>query len=180
MDKKNEDIRSWIDLYSEPLLRQAMYLLSDDTEAQDMVQDVFVAAFESYEKFKGESEVKTWLTRILKNKVADFYRKKYRNTGQISLDHFFDESGSWKQDDVLKTWNTTEENLLDNKDFKKTLEDCLDKLPPKWLIPVKLYYLEEKKSEKVCQETGISTTNLWKILQRSRMQLRECLEFNWF
>jgi len=42
------------------------------------------------------------------------------------------------------------------------------------------YYLQEKKAATVCQEMGINTTNLWKILQRSRMQLRVCLENNWF
>ncbi|MFY7815939.1 MAG: RNA polymerase subunit sigma, partial [Chryseobacterium taeanense] len=36
------------------------------------------------------------------------------------------------------------------------------------------------KAQEVSQVLNISTTNLWKILQRSRMQLRECLEFNWF
>ncbi len=37
-----------------------------------------------------------------------------------------------------------------------------------------------EKAPEVSQELDVSTTNLWKILQRSRMQLRECLEFNWF
>jgi RNA polymerase sigma-70 factor (ECF subfamily) len=117
--------------------------------------------------------------RILKNKVADFYRKKYRNTGQISLDYFFDESGFWKGDNILYEWDEGQ-NLLDDREFQVALEECLEDLPLKWKIPVKLYYLEEKKATVVCQETGITTTNLWKILQRSRLQLRACLENNWF
>lgn len=136
---KNETIKNWIDQYSGQLLRRAVYLLSDKTEAEDIVQEVFISAFSSYQSFNGKSEPLTWLMAILKRKVADFYR-----------------------------------------DFNKTLEDCLEELPVRWKFPMKMYYLEEKKASEVSQEFDISTTNLWKILQRSRMQLRECLEFNWF
>ncbi|WBV60346.1 sigma-70 family RNA polymerase sigma factor [Chryseobacterium camelliae] len=179
---KNEVFKNWIEQYSESLLRRAVYLLSDKVEAEDVVQEVFIAAFSSYDSFKGKSQPLTWLMTILNRKVADFYRKKYKSEPKIKLDHFFDETGSWKNDDVLNDWDASnkETELLDDKDFNKTLEDCIEDLPSRWKIPMKMYYLEEKKAPEVSQELDISTTNLWKILQRSRMQLRECLEFNWF
>lgn len=179
---KNEVLKSWVEQYSEPLLKRAVYLLSDKEDAEDVVQEVFIAAFSSYDSFEEKSKPLTWLQTILKNKVADFYRKKYRAEPQIRLDHFFDETGSWKNDDVLHDWDATnkEAELLDNDDFNKTLEDCIEELPSRWKIPMKMYYLQEKKAPEVSQELDISTTNLWKILQRSRMQLRECLDFNWF
>lgn len=179
---KNEVLKSWVEQYSEPLLKRAVYLLSDKEDAEDVVQEVFIAAFSSYDSFEEKSKPLTWLQTILKNKVADFYRKKYRAEPQIRLDHFFDETGSWKNDDVLQDWDATnkEAELLDNDDFNKTLEDCIEELPSRWKIPMKMYYLQEKKAPEVSQELDISTTNLWKILQRSRMQLRECLDFNWF
>lgn len=179
---KNETIKNWIEQYSESLLRRAVYLLSDKTEAEDVVQEVFISAFSSYDSFEGKSKPLTWLMTILNRKVADFYRKKYKTEPQIKLDHFFDETGSWRNDDVLNDWDASNKKteLLDDGDFNKTLEDCIEDLPSRWKIPMKMYYLEEKKAPEVSQELNISTTNLWKILQRSRMQLRECLEFNWF
>lgn len=179
---KNETLKNWVEEYSEPLLRRAIYLLSDKEEAEDIVQEVFLSAFSSYDSFEEKSKPLTWLYTILNNKVADFYRKKYKNETPIRLDHFFDETGSWKNNDVLNDWNASnkESELLDDDDFNKTLENCLEDLPSKWSIPMKMYYLEEKKAPEVSQELNISTTNLWKILQRSRMQLRECLDFNWF
>lgn len=179
---KNEIVKIWIEQYSEPLLKRAVYLLSDKEEAEDVVQEVFIAAFSAYDSFEGKSQPLTWLMAILKRKVADFYRKKYKSEPQIKLDHFFDETGSWRNDDVLNDWNTSnnEIELLDDNDFNKTLNDCIEDLPSRWKIPMKMYYLEEKKASQVSQELNISTTNLWKILQRSRMQLRECLELNWF
>jgi RNA polymerase sigma-70 factor (ECF subfamily) len=179
---KNETLKSWIEQYSEPLLRRAVYLLSDKTEAEDIVQEVFIAAFSSYESFEGKSKPLTWLYTILNYKVSDFYRKKYKSETEIRLDHFFDENGSWKDKNILNDWDASdkETELLDNGDFNKTLQDCIEDLPSRWKIPMKMYYLEEKKAPEVSQELHISTTNLWKILQRSRMQLRECLELNWF
>lgn len=179
---KNDVLKSWVEQYSEPLLRRAVYLLSDKEEAQDIVQEVFLSAFSSYDSFEGKSKPLTWLYTILNYKVSDFYRKKYKTEPQIRLDHFFDETGSWKNDDVLNDWDATnkESELLDDHDFNTTLEDCIEDLPSRWKIPMKMYYLQEKKAPEVSQELNISTTNLWKILQRSRMQLRECLDFNWF
>ncbi len=179
-DKRTKELQTWIEMYSMALLNRAIYLLSDKQDAKDLVQDVFVAAIESYDNFREDSNPKTWLNSILNNKVADLYRKRYRNNEQIRLDYFFDEKGNWKRDDVLNEWNENDGSLLNNVEFNKTLENCLDNLPLKWRIPIKLYYLEEKKTNTVCQEIGISTTNLWKILQRGRLQLRECLEINWF
>lgn len=179
---KNEIFKRWVERYSEPLLRRAVYLLSDKIEAEEIVQEVFIAAFSSYDSFEGKSQPLTWLLAILNRKVADFYRKKYRSESKIHLDHFFDKTGLWKSNDVLNNWDVSEKQgeLLDDEDFNKTLEDCMEDLPLRWKIPMKMYYLEEKKAPEVSQELNISTTNLWKILQRSRMQLRECLEFNWF
>ncbi|MBB4804970.1 RNA polymerase sigma-70 factor (ECF subfamily) [Chryseobacterium defluvii] len=179
---KNEVLKTWVEEYSGPLLRRAAYLLSDKEDVEDVVQEVFLSAFSSYDSFEGKSQPLTWLITILNRKVADFYRKKYKSEPQIRLDHFFDESGSWKNDDVLNDWGglNKELELLDNQDFNATLEDCMEDLPVKWKVPLKLYYLHEKKAPEISQELNISTTNLWKILQRSRMQLRECLDLNWF
>lgn len=81
---------------------------------------------------------------------------------------------------MLNYWNDDTDHLTDNTEFNDTLENCIDRLPPKWKLLVKLYYLQEKKAIEICQEIGLTTTNLWKVLQRSRLQLRECLERNWF
>jgi RNA polymerase sigma-70 factor (ECF subfamily) len=175
MEKENQ-IEQWISLYTTELLNRAIYLVSDTEEAKDLVQDVFLAAYSGYHSFKGNSSAKTWLYTILKNKVADFYRKKYKNPLKISLDSFFDAAGNWKDsNNLLQAWD--EAAITGNyAAFDRILEYCIEKLEPKWRIPIKLYYLQEKKAPEVCQEIGITTTNLWKILQRARLQIRACLE----
>lgn len=175
MEKENQ-IKQWIEQYSSELLNRAIYLLSDKEEAKDIVQDVFLAAYSGYQSFKGNSSAKTWLHTILKNKVADYYRKKYKTPSHVSLENFFDETGIWKNgDSLLGEWDeaTTTGNYAE---FDNLLQNCIEHLAPKWKIPIKLYYLKEKKTAEICQEIGITTSNLWKILQRARLQIRECLE----
>lgn len=174
--EREDLIKQWIQQYSSDLLNRAIYLVSDKEEAKDIVQDVFFAAYSGYKSYKGNSSAKTWLFSILKNKVSDYYRKKYRDPSHISLESFFDEGGSWKNgDSLLEDWDKTSKTG-EYAEFDLSLEMCIEHLAPKWKIPVKLYYLKEKKSPEICQEIGLTTTNLWKILQRARLQIRECLE----
>ena len=174
--EKEEHLKQWIELYSSELLNRTIYLTSDKEEAKDIVQDVFLAAYSGYQSYKGNSSAKTWIHSILKNKIADYYRKKYKTPSKISLENFFDEAGTWKNgDSLLGAWD--EAAITGNyAEFDHLLNNCLENLAPKWKIPIKLYYLQEKKSAEICQEIGITTTNLWKILQRGRLQVRECLE----
>ena len=171
--EKLEFFKDIVDQYTSPLYKRANYLLSNSEDAEDLVQEVMLIAYETYDNYQGASHIKTWLMGILKNKVADYYRKKYKQLNQISLDHYFESDGAWKKDQTLQEWNTADTALLDDLEFKKIFDDCIDKLPPKWNIPFKMYYLDEKKTDLLSQELGLSATNIWKILQRGRLQLKE-------
>lgn len=169
----DKEFENWIDQYTRPLLDRAFYLLSDKIEAEDMVQEVFMMAYTKRATFKGKSRPLTWLQSILKNKVADFYRQKYKTPTDVSLSAFFDKHGNWKDPTITNPW---EENIDEESFFD--LQQCLEQLPKRWKILVKSYYLEQKKNHELCQEMGITSTNLWKILQRSRLHLRSCMENN--
>jgi DNA-directed RNA polymerase specialized sigma24 family protein len=60
------------------------------------------------------------------------------------------------------------------------LQLCMENLPALWFSAVQLKYLEGKKGELICQELQIAPTNFWQILHRAKLQLRKCLENNWF
>lgn len=173
-----QEFEKIVDSYTTKLYARAKYLINNEEDAEDLVQDVFLAAFKQYDTYQQKSTLTTWLMSILNNKVADYYRKKYKQVQEINIEHYFNKDGTWKEKQIV--WEEDSEVLLDNKEFKNVFDQCIDKLPSKWNMPFKMYYLENKKTELVCQEFQISTTNLWKILQRGRLQLKECLEKNWF
>lgn len=200
MDKKDtynpgssspSTIQDWVSLYADDLYRWAMHKTNDRETSEDLVQETFLAAFKSQDKFQGDSQPKTWLFSILNHKVIDFHRKKFReavinqsSTNLLSddadvLDNFFDNEGAWKANASPLNWQEHEEHLLDNEEFKGALQRCMKELPEKWFYAIHFKYLEGKGGQQICQELRITSSNYWKMLQRAKFQLKMCLETNW-
>lgn len=186
-----ETIAEWVDAYSDSMYSWALHKTSSREMAEDLVQETFLAAVQSYEKFKGDSKAKTWLFSILNNKIIDHYRKAYKNptvseqqqidAGSVSLfETMFDSDGRWLKTNSPQEWTGEPEHVLDDVRFNDTLQHCMEVLPANWNAAIRLKYLEEKNAELVCQELEISTTNYWQILHRAKLQLRKCLDENWF
>lgn len=176
----SDQVTEWVNLHADTLLNRALFLLSNKEEAEDLVQEVFLTAFRSFKSFRGDSQPLTWLYSILNHKVADAYRLKYKSPPVIHFDRFFDQSGEWLNSirgEMLTLDVPAREN---EKSLSSVLAHCLQLLPERWGVPFRLYYLNQKGAKNVCQEMGISATNFWKILQRSRFQLRDCLKENGF
>jgi RNA polymerase sigma-70 factor (TIGR02943 family) len=177
------DLKSWVNSYTKDLSDWAFHKLSDPELAKDLVQETFLAAFEKIGSFKGDSSPKTWLFSILNHKIIDIYRKRAKqpvNTDNQVFAKFFDQDGDWLEEKKPKDWHEDEKHLLDDFDFQSVLKKCLDELPEKWNTCVKLKYLSEKSGEEICQEVGIAPTNFWQIVHRAKLQLRDCVENNWF
>jgi RNA polymerase sigma-70 factor (TIGR02943 family) len=175
-------IKQWVETYTEGLLYWALNKVSDKSLAEDLVQDTFLAAFLSFEKFKGDSEPKTWLVSILNNKIIDHYRKVARSPLHALTsvaDDFFNEDGEWKAASAPRIWDM-DSHLLDDPQFRQVLRDCMNKLPPAWRATMQLKYLQQKEGKEICQDLGISSSNFWQILSRSKLNLRACIEKKWF
>lgn len=176
-------LSQWVEIYSSDLFNWAYHKVSDTELAKDLVQDTFLAAAEKMTSFRGDSSPKTWLFSILNYKIIDVYRKKVNQTINIdtqSISSSFNEEGSWLQERSPKDWNEDEAELLDNLEFREILLKCLDDLPGNWNASVRLKYLLNKSGEEICQELQITPTNLWQIVHRAKLRLRECVENNWF
>ena len=179
----DQSLVDWVNMFTADLLSWASHKVSNTELAKDLVQDTFLAASEKMGSFRGDSSPKTWLFSILNNKIIDYYRSKVKQTVNLenqTLNNFFTSDGEWLEDRKPGTWNDDEGHLLDNDDFNLALKQCLDALPEKWSLTVKLKYLLSKKGEEICQELGISPSNYWQIMHRAKLQLRECIENNWF
>ncbi len=170
-------VSEWVNAYSDDLYAYAVKRVSDSNLAKDLVQNAFLAAFQSYSNFQHKSKPKTWLTSILKNKIMDHFRQVYRRNETFieGDDSIFTQDGNWKKEQMPTPWST--EHVLDNPDFVLVFDQCIESLPEKWASSVRIKYLE---SDVAIEDLGISKSNYWKMLERARTQLRQCLESNWF
>jgi RNA polymerase sigma-70 factor, ECF subfamily len=180
------DFAARIDGHRAYLLRVAVLQLRDGDLAEDVVQDTLVAALQGEAGFSGRSSLKTWLTGILKHKIVDAIRKKSREPAMSSLDEecqiddfdaLFDETGHWENPPA--DWGDPEIQLA-RQQFFDVVEFCLEKLPPNTARVFMMREVMELDSDEICKELSITSTNLWVILYRARMALRQCLEQHWF
>jgi RNA polymerase sigma-70 factor (ECF subfamily) len=176
-----------IETHRRYLMRVAQLQLRDSALAEDVVQDTLVAALAGREGFAGGSSVKTWLTGILKHKIIDAIRQRQRQPiamaslgDETDLDEFdgmFREGGAW--DEKPAEWGDPEASL-NRTQFLETMQLCLEKLPPNTARAFMLREVMELETDEICKELTITANNLWVILYRARMALRQCLEENWF
>jgi len=168
------------------LLRVAVLQLRDNDVAEDVVQDTLLAALQGAGGFSGKSSLKTWLTGILKHKIVDVIRRKGRQPVFASLDEecqiddldaLFDETGHWENPPA--DWGNPE-SALSQQQFFDVMQMCLEKLPPNTARVFVMREVMDLTSEEICKELSITSTNLWVILYRARIALRQCLEQNWF
>ena len=104
-------------------------------QAQDLVQDTFLAALKSMKNFKGEASERTWLISILKRKIIDHYRKVNSNKGKAEVRITYnDESeteGDWLEERVADPFDKTAEDTMQNAELGDAIFNCLSKLPQK-------------------------------------------------
>jgi RNA polymerase sigma-70 factor, ECF subfamily len=180
-------VERWVDEHGDYLFKFALSRVRNRAMAEDLVQDTFIAALRAWERFKGGSSERSWLCGILKNKTLDHFRKLGRETSFTDLEFLSDECaekfgprGFWHHELGPKDWRPEVDEVRHRDEFWHTLHECLSHLP---VNPARVFVLREVEgvpSKSICQTLGISESNLWVMLHRGRMALRECLEEHWF
>ena len=175
---------TWVDEHGDALFSYALSRLKNQSSAEDVVQETFLAAIRSQDRFSGSSSARTWLIGILKHKIVDLIRKESREqpideieTMEAPEEESFDRKGHWRIKPV--DWQIHPGKILEQKEFMAVLFQCLEHLPNRLHRLFVLRELEDMDSEKICKELEITPTNLWVMLHRARMRLRGCLTENW-
>jgi RNA polymerase sigma-70 factor (ECF subfamily) len=167
------------------LLKYARLQLRNEAWAEDAVSETLLAALEKPQAFTGASQLKTWLIGILKHKLVDQIRKNCRELsttaasedGEDLDDLLFASDGHWRESP--HDWGNPEDALR-QVDFMKVLEACVEKLPGQQGRLFMMREWLELESDEICKELAITPTNLWVMLHRARLRLRECLQAGWF
>ncbi|MBX2981154.1 MAG: sigma-70 family RNA polymerase sigma factor [Flavobacteriales bacterium] len=174
---EKREFNEWVHAHTGDLLRYAKTRVREEAEAEDLVQSAFVAAWEGRKKYAQQSSPRTWLFSILKNKIADHWRKAYRDPvvhGQEPVDaDFFGDNGRWAPGHIPAEWGLGGPDQAEQ--MHRFLADCLRLLPSHWRAVVEMKFLKDKDAELICQELGISATNYWQQIHRAKVRLRECI-----
>ena len=168
------------------MLKFARLQIEDSHLAEDAVQEALMGAMKNSRSFKGKSAFRTWVFAILKNKIADILRKRQRlqEVSQTSSDEeddlseLFDEKGFWNPADRPAKWGDPE-LIFKQKQFWVVFETCLNNLPSN---QARVFMMREYiglDTDEICQEVGLTVSNLHVMLHRARLRLQKCLELRW-
>lgn len=183
------DPEAWVERYGDYLYRFTLIRVRDPNLAEELVQETLVAALQARERFAGTSSERSWLTGILKHKIVDHFRRRSREQPVEDIEPWtdalrepFDDAGHWRMlEGVGPTeWGQDASQAVQQKEFQDVLQQCLAKLPARIAAAFTLREIEELKTREICKILAISPTNLWVMLHRARIQLRQCLELRWF
>ena len=154
------DLERMIDQHGDGLLRVCLLYLKDYGLAEDAVQETFLRAYRSWDKFEGRSSERTWLTAIAINVCRTMLRSPWqrRNMGEEALEHL-------KAEDP---------DLPD-----PTVARAVMRLPKDLRIAVILFYVQEMKIREIAQALEIPQATVSSRLNRARKKLRAELK-EWY
>ena len=176
MEALNQPAREDIGAHRQYLFHSALGRLRNREQAEDAVQETFLAALASDGTFSSTSTRRTWLTGILNHKVCDQLRNTCRNRTLFQvlpmdygkeLDPTTSASIGWH--------SRNPRTELESKELREALTEAFQILPPRMATVYQLYESDAWSGREICEALQISQRNLWIMLHRARKRLRETL-----
>ncbi len=159
--------------YDRQIFRIAQHITQNREDAEDVVQDAFLKAYEKLDQFQGNSKFYTWLVRIAVNESLMRLRK--RRTGKmVSIDEDIEtDEGSVPRD--LADWSPNPEQNYSQAELAKILRKTIQGLPPGFRVVFVLRDVDGLSTEETAEMLGLSVPAVKSRLLRARLQLRERL-----
>jgi RNA polymerase sigma-70 factor, ECF subfamily len=159
--------------YERQIFRIAQHITQNREDAEDVMQDSFLKAYEKLDQFQGNSKFYTWLVRISVNESLMRLRK--RRTGKmVSIDEDLEtEEGSVPRD--LADWAPDPEQNYTQTELGEILEKTIKGLPPGFKVVFELRDVQGLSTEDTAEALGLSVPAVKSRLLRARLQLRERL-----
>jgi RNA polymerase sigma-70 factor (ECF subfamily) len=161
------------------MLAVAQRLLGNEHDAQDAVQDAFLCAFRSLDKFAGESQLGTWLHKIAVNAALMKLRARRRRDERMIDDllPIFDDTGHRVvSSPAAATWESSAAEIIENREMRTMIRKKIDQLPENYRIVLLLRDIEEMDTDQTARILGIRPGAVKTRLHRARMALRELLD----
>jgi len=157
------------------LFRVARSILKDDSEAEDVVQEVYARAFEHISEFRGDSTLATWLTRIAINEAQGRLRRQ-----RPAVDLAMIESEQKGMSEVisfpLASSNADPERVAAQREVRRLMERAIDELPDAFRVVFVMRLVEEMSVEETASFLGLREETVKTRLHRARNLLRRALD----
>ncbi len=144
----------------------------DPALAEDVLQEAMVGILRSMNKFDGRVRLRSWMYRILRNKIVDAQRKRGRepvfSVGDPEGDRY-DAHGSWQKGVTIQPWN-------ENAEVLDVVRRCMELLPHNQREALHLLAVQGIPAQEVATILEMNYNNLRQTLHRGRQSVRRCAD----
>ena len=162
---KSNDRKAQLKLYQqycEGMFCVAMRFLKNEDDAEDVLQESFIKAFEKIHQFQGEVSFGAWIKRIVINKCIDFLKTRKEKTVRLDESYMhITEDEDWMVEEAISL---------------ETIKGEIEKLPEKYRYVVMMFLMEGYDHAEISQVLGLTESNCRTRLLRGKGLLKEALK----
>jgi RNA polymerase sigma-70 factor (ECF subfamily) len=159
--------------YEGKIFRLAQHVTQNREDAEDVLQETFLKAYEHLDQFKGDSKFYTWIVRIAVNQALMKLRRR-KTDKSVSLDETID-TGEDTITREIAAWDEDPEQRFSREELGDILDTAVDSLEPPYRSVFVLRDIEELSTEETAEALNLSVPAVKSRLLRARLQLREKL-----
>jgi RNA polymerase sigma-70 factor, ECF subfamily len=159
--------------YEGKIFRLAQHVTQNREDAEDVLQETFLKAYEHLDQFKGDSKFYTWIVRIAVNQALMKLRRR-KSDKSVSLDETID-TGEDTVTREIAAWDEDPEQRFSRDELGSILDSAVQSLEPLYRSVFVLRDIEELSTEETAEALGLSIPAVKSRLLRARLQLREKL-----
>jgi RNA polymerase sigma-70 factor, ECF subfamily len=168
-----EAFRELVETHQQRVLGTIGRMLSDDTEAEDLAQQVFVRVWKSAARWEPSAKFTTWLYTIVRNLVFNESRRRSRRPAR-SLDEMQDDEEHPRQFQDFGT-KPPDTNMLDTE-MQDAIERAIQELPETQRMAVVMRRYQDVSYEEIAEVLQLTVSAVKSVLFRARTELREKLK----
>jgi len=159
--------------YERKIFRLALHITQNREDAEDVLQESFLKAYEHLDQFQGQSKFYTWIVRIAVNQALMKLRKR-KSDRSVSLDETID-TGEDNIGREIAAWDENPEQQYSREELNRILTSAVDGLTPIYRAVFVLRDIDGLSTEEAAEALELSVPAVKSRLLRARLQLREKL-----
>jgi RNA polymerase sigma-70 factor (ECF subfamily) len=159
--------------YEGKIFRLALHITQNREDAEDVLQEAFLKAYEHLDQFQGQSRFYTWIVRIAVNQALMKLRKR-KSDRSVSLDDTID-TGEDTVAREIAAWDENPEQQYSREEINEILGTAIDGLAPIYRAVFVLRDVDGLSTEEAAEALELSVPAIKSRLLRARLQLRDKL-----
>ncbi len=163
--KDRKATAEFVSLHADAVYAYLRHRLSPQADlVEDLMQEVFLAAWRNLGKFRGASSLRSWLLGIARHKVEDYYRNRLREPEAFDVM----EGRAQLEPALMPQWD----QFLDHERLEKKTRQVLESLPESYNIVLVWRYWEKRTVHEIAVQTGKTEKAIERLLARAREQFK--------